>query len=62
MHIVDIVVHIMQNIQVKFIEATIQEIQDHKDDIENGSIIFVKDTRQILVKLDDEIITMNAIE
>ena len=50
----------MENIQVKFIEATLQEVQDHKDDIENGSIIFVKDTRQILVKLDDDIITMNV--
>ena len=52
----------MENIQVKFIEATLQEVQDHKDEIENGSIIFVKDTRQILVKLDDDIITMNAME
>lgn len=58
----NIAVHTMENIQVKFIEATLQEVKDHKDEIENGSIIFVKDTRQILVKLDDDMITMNAME
>lgn len=52
----------MEDIKVKFIEATIQEVQDHKNEIENGSIIFVKDTRQILVKIEDDIITMNSLE
>ena len=43
-----------KNIPVRFVSGTKSQVSEHKDDIQNGSIIFVEDTGELIVKLDTE--------
>lgn len=43
-----------KNIPVRFVSGTKAQVLEHKDDIQNGSIIFVSDTAELIVKLDTD--------